>query len=165
MPEERGLYPTMRVGEQLVYFGCLKGLPKKLARTAAGDILDRLGISECWPMRVEQLSKGMQQKVQMAIPLMCPSDLILLDEPFSGLDPISAVEVAALIKARSRHGSLFVISSHQLDMVQKICDSILLMEKGRNILAGKREQIIEPGLTLEQTFLRAVWEYRGTSHD
>jgi ABC-2 type transport system ATP-binding protein len=163
MPEERGLYSLMRVGEQLVYFGCLKGLSKKDAKNAAIDILGRLDMESFYSQRIEHLSRGIQQKVQLAIPLMIPTDLIFLDEPFAGLDPLSMVEVVALIKTRAMRGCRFIITSHQLEQVQKICDTLLLLEQGNNILSGPRDKILKPGVTLEEIFLKAVTLFRGRS--
>ncbi len=160
MPEERGLYTLMKVEEHLTYFGRLKGLSCKEARLASQDVMEHLGLEGEMDKRVEQLSKGNQQKVQLAIALLTVVPLTLLDEPFLGLDPLSMVEVATLLKLRASSGCIFIISSHQLDQMQKLCDSMLLIEHGQTIWTGRHKDVVQSGMTLEDIFLQSVRNFR-----
>ncbi len=136
MPEERGLYPRMRVLEQVVYFARLHGLAESAARQAAATWLERLGLEARAEARVEELSHGNQQRVQLAVALVSTPDLLVLDEPFAGLDPIGVEALGEAIRAEAERGAAVVFSSHQLDLVQHICDDIAVINAGRTVLTG-----------------------------
>ncbi len=141
MPEERGLYPRMRVLEQGVYFACLHGLAEPAARQAAVGWLERLGLEARAQARVEELSHGNQQRVQLAVALVSTPDLLVLDEPFAGLDPIGVDALGDAIRAEAERGAAVVFSSHQLDLVQHICDDIAVISAGRTVLTGDLQDI------------------------
>ena len=136
MPEERGLYLGMRVRDQLVYFAELHGMEARKAATAADFWLERLGLTERGYDRVEDLSHGNQQRVQLAVALAHEPELIVLDEPFSGLDPIGAATLGEVIRAEAGRGASVVFSSHQLDLVEDLCDDVAIIDRGRIVLAG-----------------------------
>ena len=136
MPEERGLYTRMRVRAQVVYFAELHGLDARKAATAADFWLDRLGLAERGGDRVEELSHGNQQRVQLAVALAHGPELLVLDEPFSGLDPIGVATLGEVIRAEAERGAAVVFSSHQLDLVDDLCDDVAIIDRGRVVLAG-----------------------------
>jgi ABC-2 type transport system ATP-binding protein len=136
LPEERGLYKKMRLGDQLLFFGELHGLSRHDARQRAGAWLDRLGLLDRALRPVEELSKGMQQKVQFIATILHEPELLILDEPFSGLDPVNANLLKDIILEYHRRGHTIVFSTHQMDTVEKLCDSICLINRGRVILQG-----------------------------
>jgi ABC-2 type transport system ATP-binding protein len=136
MPEERGLYPRMPVGEQLEYFGCLHGLADGAARAAAADWLDRLGLADRAGARLEELSHGNQQRVQLAAALLHAPDLLVLDEPFAGLDPVAVQTLAAVLRGEAARGAAVLFSSHQLELVEEICEEIAIVDRGRVVAAG-----------------------------
>jgi len=141
MPEERGLYPKMRVGEQLAFFAELSGLARDEARDAAGRWLDRLGLADRADARLEELSHGNQQRVQFAAALVHDPELAVLDEPFSGLDPLGVEALAALLRETAASGVAVVFSSHQLDLVEDVCQDVVIIDHGRIVLAGIVEDL------------------------
>jgi ABC-2 type transport system ATP-binding protein len=141
MPEERGLYPRMRVGEQLEYFGRLHGLSGAAARAAAARWLERLGVDARADAKVEELSHGNQQRAQLAAALLHEPDLLVLDEPFAGLDPIAVRTLAAVLRAECARGAAVLFSSHQLELVEDICEEVAIVDHGRIVAAGDLEAL------------------------
>ncbi len=141
MPEQRGLYPSMRVLDEVVYFGRLHGMERADAERAAGSWLDRVGLSDRLDSRVEDLSHGNQQRVQLAVSLVHQGDLLVLDEPFSGLDPIGVQTMADVVREEAQRGAAVVFSSHQLDLVEDLCDDIAVIHQGHIVLAGSLREI------------------------
>ena len=136
MPEERGLYPKMRVGEQLAYFARLHGLDGAAAARAAEHWADRLGLGERRRDQVEKLSLGNQQRVQLAAALVSRPEVLILDEPFSGLDPVGVDALAEALLEQVRGGVPVVFSSHQLDLVERLCDAVGILARGSVVAAG-----------------------------
>jgi ABC-2 type transport system ATP-binding protein len=136
MPEERGLYAKMRVGEQIAYFGRLGGLTASQAAKSADDLMERLGIIERRGDDVGNLSLGNQQRVQLAVALVHDPRVLVLDEPFSGLDPIAVDALADVLAERKASGVPVIFSSHQLDLVERVCDSVGIIKAGRMIAVG-----------------------------
>ena len=141
MPEERGLYPRMRVGEQVAYFGTLHGLSDGDARTAAARWLERLGLAGRADAKVEELSHGNRQRAQLAAALLHEPELLVLDEPFSGLDPVGVDVLAEVLLERVRSGVAVLFSSHQLELVERLCDGVAIVDGGRLVAAGTVEQL------------------------
>ena len=137
MPEERGLYPRMRVREQLVYLGQLCGGTSKGVGGVADQWLERLGVAGRASDRLDTLSHGNQQRVQLIAALVNEPDLIVLDEPFSGLDPIAMGAMAGLLAELAAAGAAVLFSSHQLDLVQDLCEDVVIIDHGRVVLAGE----------------------------
>jgi ABC-2 type transport system ATP-binding protein len=137
MPEERGLYPNMRVHDQLVYFARLAGVGRADARVRADALLERLGIADRAGEPVEQLSLGNQQRVQLAAALVHEPDALVLDEPFSGLDPIAAASLSEIVQDAARAGRTVLFSSHQLDLVEDLCESVAVIDRGRLVMDGR----------------------------
>ena len=131
MPEERGLYPKQKVLDQLIYLGQLKGLSRKAARGSVTDLLERLGLAERTDDTVESLSLGNQQRVQIAAALMIEPAALILDEPFSGLDPDAVDSMADLLREHTARGVPVLFSSHQLDLVDRLCDRLVILAGGR----------------------------------
>jgi ABC-2 type transport system ATP-binding protein len=136
MPEERGLYPKMRVTDQLVYLARLRGVGRTEAREATARLLDELGVAERARDRLEALSLGNQQRVQLAAALVHGPDLLVLDEPFSGLDPVGVDTLAGTLAARVREGAAVVFSSHQLDLVERLCHAVGIIRDGGLVATG-----------------------------
>jgi ABC-2 type transport system ATP-binding protein len=136
MPEERGLYPKMRVRDQLEYFARLHGLGPSAAADAAGYWIERLGVAERAGDRVEQLSLGNQQRVQLAAALVHDPEVLVLDEPFSGLDPVGVDVLAGVLAERAANGIPVIFSSHQLELVERLCQAVAIINKGRLVAAG-----------------------------
>ena len=136
MPEERGLYPRMRVREQLEYFGRLHGLGAPAARAAAGRWLERLGLAERGEAKLEELSHGNQQRAQLAAALVHEPELLVLDEPFAGLDPIAVRMLADVLRDEAARGAAVVFSSHQLELVEDICEEVVIIDHGRIVATG-----------------------------
>ncbi len=136
MPEERGLYPRMPVAEQLAYFGRLHGLGAGAARAAALDWLDRLGLGERTDAKVEELSHGNQQRAQLAAALLHEPDLLVLDEPFAGLDPVAVRTLAEVLRSEATRGAAVLFSSHQLELVEDICEEVAIIDHGRIVATG-----------------------------
>jgi ABC-2 type transport system ATP-binding protein len=141
MPEERGLYPKMRVGEQVTYFARLHGLGAAEATRASEEWVDRLGLGERRGDQVEKLSLGNQQRVQLAAALVSRPEVLILDEPFSGLDPVGVDSLAEALLEQCRAGVPVLFSSHQLDLVERLCDSVGILARGRMVAAGTVEQL------------------------
>jgi ABC-2 type transport system ATP-binding protein len=141
MPEERGLYPRMRVLEEVSYFARLHGMGKAESFPAARRLLVDLGLEERLGDRVQDLSHGNQQRVQLAVALVHEPDLIVLDEPFSGLDPVAAALLAGVLAERARAGAAVLFSSHQLDVVEHLCEDVVIVDRGRVVLAGRVEDL------------------------
>ena len=139
MPEERGLYPQMRVREQLDYLARLSGLDARVAAASVARWLERLGLAERAEEPVAALSHGNQQRVQLAAALVHDPELLVLDEPFAGLDPLGVEALAAVIGELAEVGTAVVFSSHQLDLVQDVCEDVVVIEHGRTVLAGPLE--------------------------
>jgi ABC-2 type transport system ATP-binding protein len=139
MPEERGLYPKMRVLEQLVYLGRLHGMSQEQATSSAESLLDRLGLTERKNDAVESLSLGNQQRAQIAAALVHDPDVLVLDEPFSGLDPIAVETVMSVLKDYTSRGVPVLFSSHQLDIVERLCDDLVVIADGEIRASGSRE--------------------------
>jgi ABC-2 type transport system ATP-binding protein len=136
MPEERGLYPKMRVRDQLEYLGVLHGLSHEHARTAATSWLDRLGLAERARARLDQLSQGNQQRVQLAAALIHRPDLLVLDEPFAGLDPIVTDLLVSVLREQAARGVPVLFSSHQLELVERVCEAVAIIDRGRLVACG-----------------------------
>jgi ABC-2 type transport system ATP-binding protein len=136
MPEERGLYPRMPVGEQLAYFGRLHGLDARAARAAAADWLERLGLGERAAAKVEELSHGNQQRAQLAAALVHEPELLVLDEPFAGLDPVAVRTLADVLRGEAARGAAVLFSSHQLELVEDICEEVAIVDHGRVVGTG-----------------------------
>jgi ABC-2 type transport system ATP-binding protein len=141
MPEERGLYQKMRAGEQIEYFGRLHGLSQSAAKQATDDLLQRLGLTERRNSSVESLSLGNQQRVQLAVALVHEPEVLILDEPFSGLDPIAVDALATVLQERCRGGVPVIFSSHQLELVERLCDSVGIVSAGRMVASGTVEDL------------------------
>jgi ABC-2 type transport system ATP-binding protein len=141
MPEERGLYPKMTVASQIAYFGRLHGMPAKDADDAADRLMGELGLDARRDDKVQDLSHGNQQRVQLAIALVHDPELLVLDEPFSGLDPVAAATMADVRAARAAAGASVLFSSHQLDVVEDLCRDVVVIHDGRVILSGEVEVI------------------------
>jgi ABC-2 type transport system ATP-binding protein len=136
MPEERGLYPRMHVRDQIAYFAELSGLGRSEAEAAADSCLGRMGLADRAGSRVEELSHGNQQRVQLAVATAHTPDLVVLDEPFSGLDPIGVESVAGLLAELASEGVGVLFSSHQLDLVEDVCQDVVIVDHGRVVLSG-----------------------------
>ena len=141
LPEERGLYKKMKVLDQLVFFGELHGISASEAKKRATDWAKRLEIDESLLKKTEELSKGMQQKIQFISCLLHDPGLIIMDEPFSGLDPVNAVLLEKTLIELKNQGKAIVFSTHRMDQVEKLCDAICLIDKGRAVLSGKVREI------------------------
>jgi ABC-2 type transport system ATP-binding protein len=136
MPEERGLYPKMRVRAQLEYLAQLHGLERSAARRSAERWIDRMGLSERAGDRVETLSLGNQQRVQLAAALVHDPAMLVLDEPFSGLDPVGVDVLAGVLKDKAAAGTPVIFSSHQLELVERLCEAVAIINKGRLVASG-----------------------------
>lgn len=141
MPEERGLYKKMKVGEHLLYLARLKDMTAQQAKQALDEWLTRFEITDWYNKPIEDLSKGMQQKVQFISTVLHNPRLLILDEPFSGLDPINTNLIKAEIHRLNRAGQSIIFSTHRMEQVEEMCDSIALINKGRNILHGDVREI------------------------
>jgi ABC-2 type transport system ATP-binding protein len=143
LPEERGLYQKQRVGDVLTFLGELKGLPHHVARRRADEYLDRVGLLQARRKKMRELSKGMQQKVQIAAVLLHEPSLVILDEPFIGLDPANRALVIDLLKATAARGAAVILSTHLMDQVEALCSRILLIHEGREVLSGTVRDVKE----------------------
>ena len=141
LPEERGLYPKKGVQEQLMYLAQLRGSSHSDAKKQSERWLKRLGVEEYAQRKLETLSKGNQQKVQLAQTLVCNPDLIILDEPFSGLDPVNSQILKDVIREQIEEGKLVIFSSHQMSYVEEFCEDIVLINHGDIVLSGNLDQI------------------------
>jgi ABC-2 type transport system ATP-binding protein len=149
MPEERGLYPRMKVHEQVTYFGRLAGMTAAQAKDAATRWLERLGLGERFDELVQNLSHGNQQRVQLAVALVHDPELLVLDEPFSGLDPVAVRTMVDVIAERSAAGASVLFSSHQLDLVEDLCEDVVIVDHGRVVLAGTVTELRDRSPTRE----------------
>ena len=141
MPEERGLYPKMRVLDQLVYLARLHGLDHADARSQAARMVELLGVSERSKDRAETLSLGNQQRVQLAAALVHRPEVLVLDEPFSGLDPVGVDVLSGILRGQAQGGAPVVFSSHQLDLVERLCESVVMIDRGRVVAAGRISEL------------------------
>lgn len=141
MPEERGLYPKMKVGEQLVYLAQLHGMNRKAATASMEKWTDRLGISARRNDLVEALSLGNQQRVQLSAALVHEPEVLILDEPFSGLDPVAVDVMSGVLRERANAGAPVIFSSHQLDLVEKLCDKVGIIKAGQMVAVGTVEEL------------------------
>ncbi len=141
MPEERGLYKKMKVGEHLIYLARLKGLSKTDAKTKINHWLEKFEITSWWDKKVEELSKGMQQKIQFISTIVHEPKLLILDEPFSGLDPINSNLMKDEIAALRENGASIIFSTHRMEQVEEICEKIVLINQGQNVLEGDVKDI------------------------
>ncbi len=155
LPEERGLYRKEKVRDMLEYFSRLKGLSRKEARDRSLLYLKKLEMAETGDQKVEQLSKGNQQKIQLAATLVSDPEVIILDEPFSGLDPLNVRLSKDLLGEERAKGKTIVLSTHQMNQVEELCDHLLMINEGRQVLYGSLDGILreysEPALLLECT--------------
>jgi ABC-2 type transport system ATP-binding protein len=145
MPEERGLYPKMRVRDQLVYLARLHGVDAGAAERAADRWIEQLGLSERAGDRVEALSLGNQQRVQLAAALVHDPDLLVLDEPFSGLDPVGVDVLSGVLADYASTGVPVVFSSHQLELVERLCEAVAIIKDGRLVASGPVEELRDRG--------------------
>src|SRR5206468_7754493 len=141
LPEERGLYRKEKVLDILIYFGMLKGLDRRTARARSLEWLERVGLAGVAKRRSDSLSKGMQQKVQIAGALLHDPQIVVMDEPFAGLDPLNTVLVKDLLRERRERGGLVILSTHQMPMVEELCDRVAMIDHGRLVLYGVLEEI------------------------
>ncbi|HLS37392.1 MAG TPA: ABC transporter ATP-binding protein [Sphingobacterium bovisgrunnientis] len=141
LPEERGLYRKMKVGEQMIYLAQLKGLSKTEAKKKLSYWFEKLDIATWWDKRIEDLSKGMQQKVQFIATVLHDPKLIILDEPFSGFDPVNAQIIQEEILELNKNGATIIYSTHRMETVEELCDNIALINKSKKILDGAVKEI------------------------
>ncbi len=141
LPEERGLYPKKKIIDQLIYFAELKGMRTKDATKAIDYWLDRLGMSEYKNKRLDTLSKGNQQKIQLVTALAHDPDIVILDEPFSGLDPVNAMLLKDVVKEQISKGKIVLFSSHQMSYIEEFCDSIAIINSGKVAICGDLKDI------------------------
>lgn len=141
LPEERGLYKKMEIGEQVLYLAQLKGMSLSEAKKKAKYWFEKLEIQGWWNKKIEELSKGMQQKAQFVVTVMHEPDLIILDEPFSGFDPVNAEVIKNEILELNKKGATIIFSTHRMESVEELCDSIALLNLSRKVLDGKVKDI------------------------
>jgi ABC-2 type transport system ATP-binding protein len=141
LPEERGLYRSLRVGESLIYLGQLKGMSHARAQQRAEELMAQVELAGYMRKRVQELSRGMQQRVQLVASLLHDPDLVILDEPFQGLDPVNAERVRDVIRGLRTSGKTVVLSAHEMSQVEALCDRIALIDHGRAVLYGSLAQI------------------------
>ena len=165
MPQERGLYARMKVREQAVYFARLAGLGRAEADSAADHWLARVGLADRAESLVQELSGGNQQRVQLAVSLVHDPDLLVLDEPFSGLDPVAAETMRDIIAERADGGNSVLFSSHQLDLVEDLCEEVVIIDHGRLLAAGSVSELraASPTRVLRVRWAEPVqrWQPRG----
>lgn len=141
MPEERGLYKTMKVGEQCLYLAQLKGMSKQEAKQQLRYWFEKFGIQEWWNKKIQELSKGMAQKVQFIVTVLHKPELLILDEPFSGFDPVNANLIKDEIIELNKQGTSIIFSTHRMESVEEMCDYIALIHKSNKLLDGKINDI------------------------
>ena len=158
LPEERGLYKKMRVGEQAIYLARLKGLDKATAQQRLNLWFSRLDIGDWWNRPVEELSKGMQQKVQFVVTMLHNPQLLILDEPFSGFDPVNADMLKREILRLKEEGTTIIFSTHNMPSAEELCDDIALINHARVVLSGSLADIKanNPGKGLDRIFIDTV---------
>lgn len=143
LPEERGLYKKMKVGEQLIYLGQLRGLSYREAASRGKSWCDKLEIRDWWTKKIEDLSKGMAQKIQFIATIMHEPKLIILDEPFSGFDPVNANLIKDEILELRDKGSTIIFSTHRMESVEQLCDHIAMINRSQKILDGSKQEVRE----------------------
>lgn len=141
LPEERGLYPKRKVLEQMIYLAMLRGVSRKTASANAKRWLERLEVSQYQDRLLETLSKGNQQKVQLASTLVCDPEIVILDEPFSGLDPVNSQILQEVVQELIRNGKIVIFSSHQMSYVEEFCEDIVIINHGEVVLSGHLDTI------------------------
>ena len=141
LPEERGVYEKMKVLDQLIFFGEIRGVARALARTRAEGWLERLGLSEWASKKVQALSKGMQQKVQFISTVLHDPELLILDEPFSGLDPINQDVLEQIVREEQERGKTILFSTHLMDQAERLCERVCLISRSRKVLDGNLKQL------------------------
>ncbi len=141
LPEERGLYPKRKVLEQMIYLAMLRGVSRKMASANAKRWLERLEVSQYQDRLLETLSKGNQQKVQLASTLVCDPEIVILDEPFSGLDPVNSQILQEVVQELIRDGKIVIFSSHQMSYVEEFCEDIVIINHGEVVLSGHLDTI------------------------
>ena len=141
LPEERGVYPKMKVIEQLVFLGELRGLARANAKERAGQWLERLGLKDWAAKKVQDLSKGMQQKVQFIGTILHDPELLILDEPFSGLDPINQDVLESIVREESARGKTILFSTHLMEQAERLCERVCLISRARKVLDGDLKQL------------------------
>ncbi len=141
LPEERGLYPKRKVLEQMIYLAMLRGVSRKMASSNAKRWLERLEVSQYQDRLLETLSKGNQQKVQLASTLVCDPEIVILDEPFSGLDPVNSQILQEVVQELIRDGKIVIFSSHQMSYVEEFCEDIVIINHGEVVLSGHLDTI------------------------
>lgn len=141
MPEEKGMYKKMKVGEQLIYLSALKGIPKKIAKERIEYWFHKLEVKDWWNKKVQDLSKGMQQKAQFIATVLHQPKLLILDEPFSGLDPVNAEMIKNEIYELHEQGVTIIFSTHRMEQVEEICKNIVLINKGNVVISGEVRDI------------------------
>ena len=158
LPEERGLYKKMRVGEQAIYLARLKGLDKATAEQRLRQWFDRLEIADWWNRRVEELSKGMQQKVQFVVTVLHNPQLLIFDEPFSGFDPVNADILKREILRLKEQGATVIFSTHNMPSAEELCDDIALIDHAQVVLSGSLADIKAShlGQDLDRIFINTV---------
>ena len=158
LPEERGLYKKMRVGEQAIYLARLKGLDKATAQQRLRQWFNRLEIGDWWNRPVEELSKGMQQKVQFVVTMLHNPQLLILDEPFSGFDPVNADMLKREILRLKEEGTTVIFSTHNMPSAEELCDDIALINHAQVVLSGSLADIKanNPGKGLDRIFIDTV---------
>lgn len=145
MPEERGLYPKQPIGTQLVYLARLKGMTQQAARAEAESLMERFELAGRMKDKLEKLSLGNQQRVQIAAAVMANPQALILDEPFSGLDPQAVDQMAALLAEKAASGVPVLFSSHQLDLIDRLCDGLVILANGSLVARGTREELESGG--------------------
>jgi ABC-2 type transport system ATP-binding protein len=145
IPEDRGLYPKMSVIAQLEYFAQLHGLKRKAAREASTALLERLGLADRAKSQLQSLSHGNQQRVQLAAALVFSPELLVLDEPFAGLDPVAVDSMTEILRSEADAGRPVLLSSHQLDIVERICDRVGIINHGQMVATGSVDELTERG--------------------
>ena len=141
LPEERGLYKKMEIGEQMIYLARLKGLSRDEAQKRLKIWFEKLGMETWWKMKIEELSKGMQQKAQFVATVLHEPDLIILDEPFSGFDPVNAEVIKEEILELNKKGATILFSTHRMESVEELCDSIAILDRSKKIIDGTIKNI------------------------
>ena len=145
LPEDRGLYDKMRLGELVSYYGELKGMPAGKARMRAKQLLEQFGLGEWWDTKCQALSKGMAQKAQILATILHEPELVILDEPFAGLDPVNRDVMRDVILDLKRQGKTVVFSTHVMEQAEQVCDNVLLINRGQKVLDGSLSEIRSSG--------------------
>ena len=165
LPEERGLYPKKIIADQLLYFAELKGMKRTDARAAIDSWLKRLGMSEYSNKRLDALSKGNQQKIQLVTALAHDPDILILDEPFSGLDPVNAELLKEVVRDEMKRGKIILFSSHQMNYIEEFCSEIAILNGGHIVLSGNlreiRHQMAGNELLVRSSMQEQILEYYG----